>query len=138
MGIPEEWLEALKSEENKRFYYIVGVRMRMNENMEPQYNCDFVIPYTSDDVENTLLAKVMKDNKLAPTPANEAIEAVGLSELNSTLTAVGFRVRANPDITVHKFNSEFEIKTKWFDDYIKSASVCQDVRQKLIESRIRL
>jgi len=138
MGIPKEWLKEFEDEENCRYFYIVGVRMRMNRQMEPEYNCDFVIGYNTKDIMRTELAQMMSANKLCPTSRKDAVEAVDLSNLNATLNAVSLRVRFNPEITVHKFHSDFPIEEEWFDMYIKSASVCKDVKQKLIESKMKI
>lgn len=122
--------------EDTKFYYIVGVRTKTTIEMEIKFNCDFVLGYTPEDIKKTTLARAMIDNKMVCTSAEEAIQAAGLSPLSSSLHALGLRVRANPEITVHKFVTDFPVEDEWFDMFIKMASVCKDTREKLIESKI--
>lgn len=137
MSVPKEWIEVFKEEDKKKFYYIVGVRRKVGADFKFEFGCDAVILYHSGHVSAAKLAKNMIENKMTPMTPIEAVTAVGLSELNSILNAYELRVRFNPDITVHKFVTETQWESKWFEDYIKFAGKCEDVRKKLVESQIK-
>jgi len=122
--------------EDTKFYYIVGVRTKTTKEMEIKFNCDFVLGYMPEDIKKTTLAQAMINNEMVCTSPVDAIQAVGLSPLSTSLHALGLRVRANPEITVHKFVTDFPVEDEWFDMFIKMASVCEDTREKLIESKI--
>jgi len=124
--------------DEKTYYYIVGVRGRVGRDLIPTLSCDFVIEYTSDEISKVDLAKAMIENELFPTTTSEAIDAVELNTINAELNAISMRVRMNPDISVHKFISSNKLDNEWFDTYIKLANILDDVRQKLIESRINI
>ena len=80
----------------------------------------------------------MVDNKLFPTSVNEAIDAVELNTLNAELSAISMRVRFNPDISVHKFITNFEFDDEWLIDFVKMANTCEHTRKLLVEAKIRL
>jgi len=128
----------METESTNKYYYIIGVRGRVGRNMLPTLSCDFVLKYTTEEIEKVDIAKAMVENELFPTSASEAVDAVELSSLNCSLKAMSLRVRMNPDISVHKFVSDYELEDEWFDMYIKTANMCEDTRKKLIESRIRM
>jgi hypothetical protein len=122
----------------EKYYYFVGVRARIGKDFAPTLNCDFILPYTQKDLEDVDLAKAMVANELFPTTSNEAIEAVDATVLNASINAMSLRCRFNPEISVHKFISEFPIEPEWFDSYISNANLCEDVKKKLMDSRIRI
>lgn len=138
METPEEWVEAFRSEDKKKFYYIVGVRVRTDRNFNQVFHCDAIVPYDTNHIKDAKLAKNMVENKLAPTEVLEAIDAVGLSTMNNTLNAYFMRIRANPDITVHKFVSETLLESEWIEEFVETASISEHTRNILKESQIRI
>jgi len=125
----------MQEENNKKYYYFIGVRTRVGNDLVPKLSCDFILKYTSDEIKKIDLARAMVDNELFPTSQTEAIDAVELNSLNDEINAISMRVRFNP-ISVHKFISSHELDEDWFDMYVNLANNCDYTRQKLVDARI--
>ncbi len=123
-------------EHSIKYYYFVGVRARISNDLHAKLSCDFVLPYTSEDFDNFELASEMVSNEMFPTSMHEAIEATNLTDFNTSVNALSLRCRFNPDITIHKFISQIPLEPEWFYNYIDFANNSEEARKKLMEARI--
>ena len=127
---------VINKNKNPKYYYIFGVRIE-NTNFKDRgkLSLDFMIDYNSDDIENADLAKDMVDNEMIPTSSNEAIKAVGLIHLASTIYGSQFTARAN-NLSVHKMNTNFKITREDLHIWVDCCNHDEISLKKLEESKI--
>ena len=92
--------------------------------------------FTNDDVESMQHAFMLSKDKLFKTSSSEAIEAVGCTNLASSLSALKLGASAN-QCTLHHFSSEFEMSEEDFETLIKAANISESSKALLLNSIIR-
>ncbi len=121
-----------------KYYTLFGVRLSCDADMKPKYSRDFILRWTTNEREACDLAKMMIENELAPTPQNEALEAVGITEEGASIFAIQTRLRFNPEITTHLFETDFVLMDDWVQIMIDAANVSDYGKEKLAEARIKM
>lgn len=125
--------------EDFKYYTMFGVRADTDtKTMTPKFARDFVLRWTTNEREACKLAQAMVDNEMCPTTSMEACDAVGITHEASAIEAVAMRVRFNPSITVHLFETDWLCENEFIDIMINAANVSDFGKEKLVESRINL
>jgi len=119
----------------EEYHHIIGVRTVRADSGRPKLSCDFVITITPDQITKSRLAESMYKNKLWKTTYREAIEAVGLQELDAALWASKIRASSNM-MTIHKFVTNFEMTREDFDIFVQAANVSDGTLKKLMDGKI--
>jgi len=126
----------INEEKEFEYFYIFGVRSETTKDLRSELCLDFLIEYTSEDLENKELAKIMIENKMLPTSTEEAINAMGLNHLSAAIHCSKIRSRYER-LSVHQFKSTFPMTREDLSDYVKSSNNCEYSRKKLIDSKIQ-
>lgn len=116
---------------------LFGVVLESTKSMKPYYARDFIMRWTSDDLENSKLAIDMVNNEMLPTTKEEAVDAVGLKPLFSEFNAVQIRAKTNPNITVHLVHTDFYLHDEDVEMLINNANHSKFGRKELVKSKIR-
>ncbi len=125
------------TEEKIKYKYLIGVRADNEPNLELLLSLDFFIEYTIDQLE--ILDRWGKTQSLFSVSASQLRDLEPkVKGAVTSLTPLRLRMRFNPSISAHLFNSSFKMERSDFQDMVNLANVDSTIRKKIVEARINL
>jgi hypothetical protein len=121
-----------------KYYTLFGVNLTRGENMNPKYSKDFILRWTSNEIESAKLAEQMRDNLLFKTTEKEAIQSVGLGPEAASLTGIKARMSFCSEISAHLVHTDFPMNDEDIEMLIDTANYCESSRKTLAEAQIKL
>ena len=121
--------------------YIIGVRHTLDKEFKTKFHMDSIIKYEDLDMSKMDFVKSMLENKLVKTKLEEAYSTADFTmplRVSAEIHSLTLRVRANNNITVHKFHTEDEMDEDDLAGYVSTANVVDSTRDMLMKAKIHL
>ncbi len=124
--------------ENFKYYTLFGVRMDRGNNMDSILSRDFIMRWSTNEINAALFGIEMFNNEMFKTSKEEALHAVGLTQEGVSLAGIKIRMMHCSEITAHLFETDFVLEDDWIDILIGAANVSEDGKKQLIEAQIKI